>query len=124
MGAPILVGWSVGDLTAGLIATVDAFTAPMTAAYHTAIAQCCWLSSRYRSVPPSGWVCGQPRSQSGVLTVAAIASTATYLLRRINTYLVRWARRKFNRLRSFKQAKRWWNGLLQRQPDCSPTGPG
>ena len=39
------------------------------------------------------------------------------LLRRINTYLVRWARRKFKRLRSFKQAKRWWNGLLQRQPD-------
>jgi RNA-directed DNA polymerase len=31
------------------------------------------------------------------------------LLRRINTYLVRWARRKFKRLRSFKRAKRWWN---------------
>ena len=38
------------------------------------------------------------------------------LLRRINTYLVRWARRKFRRLRAFKQAKRWWNGLLHRQP--------
>ncbi len=38
------------------------------------------------------------------------------LLRRINTYLVRWARRKFKRLRAFKRAKRWWNGLLQRQP--------
>jgi RNA-directed DNA polymerase len=38
------------------------------------------------------------------------------LLRRINTYLVRWARRKFKRLRAFKKAKRWWNGLLQRQP--------
>ena len=38
------------------------------------------------------------------------------LLKRINTYLVRWARRKFRRLRSFKNAKRWWNGLLQRQP--------
>ena len=38
------------------------------------------------------------------------------LLRRINTYLVRWARRKFRRLRSFKKAKRWWNGLLLRQP--------
>ena len=38
------------------------------------------------------------------------------LLRRINTYLVRWARRKFKRLRSFKKAKRWWNGLTQRQP--------
>jgi RNA-directed DNA polymerase len=38
------------------------------------------------------------------------------LLRRINTYLVRWARRKFRRLRSFKRARRWWNGLLRRQP--------
>jgi len=38
------------------------------------------------------------------------------LLRRINTYLVRWARRKFKRLRAFKRAKRWWNGLLQREP--------
>jgi RNA-directed DNA polymerase len=39
------------------------------------------------------------------------------LLRRINTYLVRWARRKFKRLRSFKKAKRWWNSLLRRQPN-------
>ena len=38
------------------------------------------------------------------------------LLRRINTYLVRWARRKFRRLRSFRRAKRWWNGLLKRVP--------
>src|SRR6266851_9471440 len=38
------------------------------------------------------------------------------LLRRINTYIVRWARRKFRRLRAFKRAKRWWNGLLQREP--------
>ncbi|MCA1601030.1 MAG: group II intron reverse transcriptase/maturase [Acidobacteria bacterium] len=38
------------------------------------------------------------------------------LLRRINTYLVRWARRKFKRLRSFKRAKRWWNGLMKRVP--------
>jgi RNA-directed DNA polymerase len=38
------------------------------------------------------------------------------LLRRINTYLVRWARRKFRRLRAFKRAKRWWYGLLRRQP--------
>lgn len=38
------------------------------------------------------------------------------LLKRVNTYLVRWARRKFKRLRSFKKAKRWWHGLLQRQP--------
>ena len=38
------------------------------------------------------------------------------LLRRINTYLVRSARRKFKRLRAFKRAKRWWNGLMKRVP--------
>ena len=38
------------------------------------------------------------------------------LLRRINTYLVRWARRKFKRLRAFKNAKRWWNGITRRVP--------
>lgn len=39
------------------------------------------------------------------------------LLRRINTYLVRWARQKFKRLRAFKRVKRWWHGILQRKPD-------
>jgi hypothetical protein len=29
------------------------------------------------------------------------------LLRRINTYLVRWARRKIRRLRVFKRSRRW-----------------
>jgi RNA-directed DNA polymerase len=38
------------------------------------------------------------------------------LLIRINTYLVRWARRKFKRLRSFKKARRWWRELVQRVP--------
>ncbi|NMO05308.1 group II intron reverse transcriptase/maturase [Gordonia sp. TBRC 11910] len=38
------------------------------------------------------------------------------LLRRINTYLVRWARRRFKRLRSFKKARRWWHDLVARQP--------
>jgi len=42
------------------------------------------------------------------------------LLERINTYLVRWARRKFKRLRSFKKAKRWWKGLTRRQPHLFP----
>jgi hypothetical protein len=39
------------------------------------------------------------------------------LLRRINTYLVRWARRKFKRLRSFKSARYWWNRLQRREPN-------
>jgi RNA-directed DNA polymerase len=38
------------------------------------------------------------------------------LLRRINTYLVRWARRKYRRLRTYKKARRWWDGLTARQP--------
>jgi RNA-directed DNA polymerase len=38
------------------------------------------------------------------------------LLRRINAYLVRWARRKYKRLRAYKKARRWWEGLLERQP--------
>jgi RNA-directed DNA polymerase len=38
------------------------------------------------------------------------------LLLRINTYLVRWARRKFKRLRSFKRAQRWWRELQRREP--------
>ena len=38
------------------------------------------------------------------------------LLRRINSYLVRWARRKYKRLRAFKKVKKWWDGLTGRQP--------
>ena len=36
------------------------------------------------------------------------------LLKRINGYLVRWARKKYRRLAPFKRAKRWWDGLLAR----------
>lgn len=38
------------------------------------------------------------------------------LLQRINTYIVRWARNKYKRLSSFKKAKRWWRGLVDREP--------
>src|SRR6202167_1325885 len=38
------------------------------------------------------------------------------LLQRINTYIVRWARNKYRRLGSFKKAKRWWDGLVDREP--------
>jgi RNA-directed DNA polymerase len=38
------------------------------------------------------------------------------LLQRINTYLVRWARRKYKRLRSYKKVRKWWDGLTARQP--------
>lgn len=36
------------------------------------------------------------------------------LLKRINGYLVRWARKKYRRLASFKRVKRWWDDLVQR----------
>ena len=40
------------------------------------------------------------------------------LLERINTYLMRWAGRKYKRLRrSYKRVKAWWLGILDRDPE-------
>jgi RNA-directed DNA polymerase len=36
------------------------------------------------------------------------------LLKRINGYLVRWTRKKYRRLASFKRVKRWWDRLVER----------
>ena len=38
------------------------------------------------------------------------------LLRRVNTYLTRWARRKYKRLRAYKRFRKWWSGLIDREP--------
>jgi RNA-directed DNA polymerase len=38
------------------------------------------------------------------------------LLCRINGYLIRWARKKWRSLRSFKRAKQWWERLTRRHP--------
>jgi RNA-directed DNA polymerase len=38
------------------------------------------------------------------------------LLRRINAYILRWARKKYKRLRSFKRAMAWWIGVTKRDP--------
>lgn len=38
------------------------------------------------------------------------------LLRRLNSYLRRWAGRKYRRLRSLKRFTAWWAGLIERQP--------
>jgi hypothetical protein len=38
------------------------------------------------------------------------------LLRRINTYLVRWLRKKYKRLRSLKKAKAAWQRLTRQYP--------
>jgi RNA-directed DNA polymerase len=39
------------------------------------------------------------------------------LLRRINAYILRWARKKYKRLRAFKRAMAWWTGVVQRDPN-------
>ena len=38
------------------------------------------------------------------------------LLQRVRTYLRRWAGKKYKRLRAHKRFKRWWTGLLEREP--------
>ena len=38
------------------------------------------------------------------------------LLQRLNTYIRRWAGRKYRRLRSLKRFQAWWSGLLGRKP--------
>jgi RNA-directed DNA polymerase len=38
------------------------------------------------------------------------------LIRRINAYILRWARKKYKRLRAFKRAVAWWNGVTERAP--------
>ncbi len=38
------------------------------------------------------------------------------LLQRVNTYLRRWAGRKYRRLRTLKRFTRWWAGVLDRAP--------
>jgi group II intron reverse transcriptase/maturase len=38
------------------------------------------------------------------------------LLQRVNTYLRRWAARKYRRLRILQRFSRWWDGVLARSP--------
>jgi RNA-directed DNA polymerase len=43
-------------------------------------------------------------------------SAMSPLLIRVSTYLRRWAGKKYRRLRSHSRFRRWWTGLLDRQP--------
>ncbi len=43
-------------------------------------------------------------------------SRLTPLLQRINTYLMRWAGKKYKRLRSYRRFQAWWFGILDREP--------
>jgi RNA-directed DNA polymerase len=38
------------------------------------------------------------------------------LLRRVSSYLRRWAGKKYRRLQTYKRFKRWWAGVLAREP--------
>lgn len=42
------------------------------------------------------------------------------LLQRINTYLRRWAGRKYRRLRAYRRFVRWWEDVLERAPNLFP----
>ena len=44
-------------------------------------------------------------------------SRLTPLLQRINTYLMRWAGKKYKRLRSYRRFQKWWFGLIDREPE-------
>ena len=37
-------------------------------------------------------------------------------LQRINTYLMRWAQKKYRRLRGLERFQAWWTGLISREP--------
>jgi RNA-directed DNA polymerase len=39
------------------------------------------------------------------------------LLKRVNTYVMRWARKKYVRLRTWKRFKAWWRGITGREPE-------
>jgi RNA-directed DNA polymerase len=39
------------------------------------------------------------------------------LLQRVNTYVRRWAGKKYRRLRTYARFQKWWTGLVERQPD-------
>jgi hypothetical protein len=49
--------------------------------------------------------------------IAAAAPRQHYVVERLNTYLMRWAGRKYKRLQTYKRFKAWWVGIRDRDPD-------
>ncbi|MBU3066669.1 hypothetical protein KO481_34775 [Nocardia sp. NEAU-G5] len=49
-------------------------------------------------------------------TRAFYRSKLYVLCRRINTYLMRWVRRKYKRLRGFKKRRAWWHAMNEHCP--------
>src|ERR1035441_9234712 len=72
-------------------------------------------TERHEPDEPRGWM-----TYYGRFTPAALQP----LLKRINGYLVRWARKKYRRLAPFKRAKRWWTTCSPGTGPCSRTGNG
>ena len=62
-------------------------------------------------------LCGGPPARAvPTATGRFYRSVMSPLLKRVNSYLRRWARKKYRRLRTHKRFKRWWAGLLERVP--------
>ena len=61
---------------------------------------------------------GGPPARAVPTATGEFNRSAMYpLLERINTYLMRWARKKYKRLRTWKRFKAWWRGLTEREPE-------
>jgi hypothetical protein len=58
-----------------------------------------------------------PPRQSPTLHGRFYRSRLYPLLKRINTYLMRWAGQKYRRLRSYQRFKSWWFGIIDREPE-------
>ena len=62
-------------------------------------------------------LCGGPPARAVPTATGRFYRTVLYpLLRRLNTYLRRWAGGKYRRLRAYKRFKRWWGEVLDRAP--------
>jgi RNA-directed DNA polymerase len=59
---------------------------------------------------------GLGNCEAGVPLYRFYRSRMYPLLRRVNTYLMRWAGKKYKRLRACKRFKRWWSGVTEREP--------
>ena len=53
----------------------------------------------------------------GRRTLRPVLPVAVYLLlQRINTYLMRWAGKKYKRLRGYRPLHAWWLGIVRHDP--------
>jgi hypothetical protein len=57
-----------------------------------------------------------PPRQSSTLHGRFYRTALLPLIRRINAYILKWARKKYKRLASFTRAKAWWTAVTKRAP--------